>query len=587
MSASPLPLWKKLLFSLLATGLFFGGLELLLAGLGIEPVLYESDPYVGFASAVSHFVSTQRADGSEVLETAVNKRRLFNVQSFARFKPEGTYRIFCLGGSTTYGRPYGDGTSFCGWLREFLPVADPSRTWEVVNAGGISYASYRVALLMEELLRYEPDLFIVYSGHNEFLEQRTYGEILAYPRALRGLGALASRTRLFTAGQQALARARSREGSAPATELGDEVRTLLDASVGPSAYHRDEALQGKVLQHFRFSLTRMVEMARSAGAEILLINPASNLRHCSPFKSEPGDGLSEASRPDWEERFAAAGQAVSASRWQEALAALDEAAALDDRHAELHFHRGRALDALGRHEAAKLAFERARDEDVCPLRALGPTSRIVADVAHRGAVPMVDFASMVEERSPQGIAGEDLFLDHVHPTIEGHRLLALEILQILEREGVVRPVADWGEGSIRRVQQAVEDQIDPAAHGMALSQLSRVLGWAGKLEEARKLAIRSTELAPNLAPVQHQAALSAHLTGHLDEAILHYRHTLELDPRTATAHSNLAVILDDAGEVTEAARHYRHAIALLSDKNAAYRQRLREKLAALEARRGV
>ena len=37
------------------------------------------------------------------------------------------------------------------------------------RSGGVSYASYRVAALMEELVRYEPDLFVIYSGHNEFL----------------------------------------------------------------------------------------------------------------------------------------------------------------------------------------------------------------------------------------------------------------------------------------------------------------------------------------------------------------------------------------------------------------------------------
>ena len=113
------------------------------------------------------------------METAANKLGFFNTQTFTQTKPAGTFRIFCVGGSTTYGRPYDDTTSFAGWLRAFLPEADDSRRFEVVNAGGISYASYRVATLMEELIRYEPDLFVIYSGQNEFLENRTYGEILS------------------------------------------------------------------------------------------------------------------------------------------------------------------------------------------------------------------------------------------------------------------------------------------------------------------------------------------------------------------------------------------------------------------------
>ena len=91
-----------------------------------------------------------------MLATAANKKDVFNVQAFSARKKANTYRIFCLGGSTTFGRPYDDRTSFAGWLRAFLAAADPSRTWEVINAGGISYASYRVAALMDELSRYEP-----------------------------------------------------------------------------------------------------------------------------------------------------------------------------------------------------------------------------------------------------------------------------------------------------------------------------------------------------------------------------------------------------------------------------------------------
>ena len=62
-------------------------------------------------------------------------------------------------------------------------MADPTPHWEVINAGLLSYGSYRVAMVMEELITYEPDLFIVYTGHNEFLERRTYKEIIAAPES--------------------------------------------------------------------------------------------------------------------------------------------------------------------------------------------------------------------------------------------------------------------------------------------------------------------------------------------------------------------------------------------------------------------
>ena len=52
-------------------------------------------------------------------------------------------------------------------------------------------------MLMEELAQYEPDLFVIYTGHNEFLEGRTYAGLKEIPAAVRGLGGLLSRTRTY------------------------------------------------------------------------------------------------------------------------------------------------------------------------------------------------------------------------------------------------------------------------------------------------------------------------------------------------------------------------------------------------------
>src|SRR5712691_1764039 len=147
---------KQLFFSAIVIGLVFGGLESLLAIFGVRPLRYTEDSFVGFASSIPLYVEKTGTDGTIVMTTARNKLSFFNPQEFPKKKPARTYRIFCMGESTTFGSPYTDVVSFPGWLRELLPAADPERKWEVINAGGISYASYRVALLMEELGRYDP-----------------------------------------------------------------------------------------------------------------------------------------------------------------------------------------------------------------------------------------------------------------------------------------------------------------------------------------------------------------------------------------------------------------------------------------------
>ncbi|MGW8181194.1 MAG: SGNH/GDSL hydrolase family protein, partial [bacterium] len=394
-----LPVWKKLIFAFVATALFFVALESILFLAGVESISYRTDPYVGFSSYSPLFVdsaqtSTRRLTEAATFSTADNKLAWFNRQSFSRTKPPKTYRIFCMGGSTTYGRPYDDLTSFAGWLRELLPVADGSRRWDVINAGGISYASYRVARLMEELIEYGPDLFVVYCGHNEFLERRTYESIIDTPQSVRDFESILSITRSYSLFKRLIEGkpASSSASGQPAGELlPEEVRSILDKSVGPEVYQRDDKQQQQVLSHYRFNLVRMLEIARSVGAEVIFVTPASNLRSASPFKSEHGADLNEQQRWRVQELLRAARQALSEAELEEALELVEEGLKIDDRYAHLLYLHGQILWELQRYQESRAAFIRARDEDVCPLRALTPAVEILRQLGDQ-------FGQLVGER---------------------------------------------------------------------------------------------------------------------------------------------------------------------------------------------
>ena len=71
----------------------------------MRPLLYEEDPFVGFSSRVQLFEKKKLSDGKTYMVSAKNKIDWFNPQHFPVEKPPRTYRVFCLGGSTTYGRP--------------------------------------------------------------------------------------------------------------------------------------------------------------------------------------------------------------------------------------------------------------------------------------------------------------------------------------------------------------------------------------------------------------------------------------------------------------------------------------------------
>jgi tetratricopeptide (TPR) repeat protein len=467
-----------------------GGLALV----GVEPELYDKDPLVGFSSRIPLFVEAERG---KTLVTARNKRAIFNTQNFERTKPPGTYRIFCMGGSTTYGRPYADSTSFCGWLRELLPIADPSRNWQLINAGGISYASYRVAALMEELIEYQPDLFIIYSGHNEFVERRTYAALLDSSPLVLESRALLNRTRSYSLLKRV---------------------AVLDDSVGLQAYQRDEPQQAKVLAHYRFNLERMIDIADSVGAGSVFVTPASNLRSCSPFKSEAAENLTLIERLEFEEWLSKARRRRSRGRLEKALLAVDAAIAIDPRRADARYLRGRILYEIDRFKESRQAFLRALEEDVCPLRALPEALQIVARVAEDRDVPLLRWVEFLADRALEGIPGEDFFLDHVHPTIDANRLLALELISLLHSEGIVAFDSSWDQRAISRVTAEIKGSLEPGAHARALTNLAKVLGWAGKHGEAHELAVRVLETVDD-AEAYYNAAVNAVRLGRVEEAI--------------------------------------------------------------------
>ena len=562
---------KNVLFTFIIVTGFFGASELILASMGVTPVLLTDDPFVGFAENVPQFVETTAADGSVILRTANNKRGLFNNQEFPREKAGNGYRIFCMGGSTTYGRPYYDKVSFCGWLREYLKAADPLRNWEVINAGGISFASYRVAKLMGELKQYQPDLFIVYSGQNEFLEERSYGALADLPSWLINLNATLSGTRIYTAMKDLIdaMQSGSLQQAKQHYKLGGEVEEVLNYTIGPESYRRDDALKRQIITHYRLNLMRMVRIARSVDADIVFVQPAINIKDMSPFKSEHREGLDEQAQQDWEALYQRATALHEAGDLPKALRVYQQAREIDDRYAEVYYRIGQILFRLERYDEAERSFRQAVEEDVAPLRILESMQRIVADIAASEDVPLIDFPGIIREAYLQhhdhAVFGKEYFPDHVHTNMEGYRLLGLALFDHLASQTIVIPDASWNSARIDAVSEAVVAGLDPGAEAYTFINLGKVLDWAGKFEEAYNLFKRALDILGPNAAIYDRLARSSYGLGRYDEAI-HYLHELQrIAPEIPGAHSRLAMIFEKQGETDKAIEHCRAELELKSD----------------------
>lgn len=434
--------------------------ELALRALGVGRPSWHDDPFVGFSAVRPLF---ELNETQERFEVARSKRAHFYPESFAAQKQPRDFRIFCIGDSTVQGNPWTTETSFTTWLEISLNAADPDRMWDVINCGGISYASYRMVPLFEEVLRHQPDLVIVHCSHNEFLEDRTYRELKQTPRWLWRVHEQVSRLRLYNALRNVIGtRERSQvttSGSQDGTEIQQqrplmpsEVEALLDYRGGLEFYHRDDAWQRGVIAHYEFNLRRMTSIAKQAGVPLILLNPACNLRDSPPFKAEHRAGLTDHERQQWEELWTKARERY-ADQPGEALRLLREALAIDDQHAGLRYDVAKVCDSLSQFDAARAEYVRAKELDVCPLRILDPMNDLVRQVGLDTGTPIVDVRALFDRLSRNGIPGHDWFADHVHPTVAGYQRVADELADELVRQRIVHPHANWLE---RKQQRSAE-----------------------------------------------------------------------------------------------------------------------------------
>jgi lysophospholipase L1-like esterase len=488
---------RAIVFRLAAVllGLFpFAALESALRFFDVCRPDLRADPFVGFSAVYPLFVLDETAGRYKIPRS---RQAFFFPESFAADKSEREFRIFCLGGSTVAGHPYASATSFAKFLELGLESCDSTRRWEVVNCGGISYASYRLAPILQEVLEYKPDLVVLLTGHNEFLEARTYAPLR--PIAWLGRGPLAQLFRLRTAVligwavQECRSKFR-RSGRPDRPTLPAEVDALLDYQGGLDDYERDDAWRAAVVAHYRVSLERMVRLAADAGVPTVLVNPPCNLRDCPPFKSQHRAGMTDEEVRRWESLWNAA-RIWYGDNPRRAVEILAQALEIDDEYAGVHYDLAKCYESLGQLREAHAEYLKAKEFDVCPLRILEPMNQAVLDVGRATGAILVDGRAVFERLCRHGIPGDDWLVDHVHPSIEGHQVLANAIIEALARADMVRPKTGWQSKRDRRWREHVDSLGDSYfAHGA--QRLATLRLWAqGRTGPPRKGAARNS--APN------------------------------------------------------------------------------------------
>jgi hypothetical protein len=392
-----------------------------------------TDPFLDL-SQIKPLFSESTAGTFQIPE---ERSRLFAKAQFARHKSTNCKRIFALGGSTTQGEPYGPPTAFPEWLRINLELSDPQNSYEVINGGGLSYASYRVLPIVREVLGYDPDLILVYTGQNEFLEARELSGWRKVPDSIARIGSTATQLRTIQWIRSLIESEASRGTTAPATRLQSEVDALLDYQGGLAKYERTQLEHSSITASFRWNIEQMILACRHHQIPVVFIVPTVNLKDCPPFKYEINPQLDRESLSKIGSLWLHVESAQSDP--DRAFKSALEILAIDPEHAGAHYYVGQQFLAAHDWETAKKHLLAAKEFDVCPLRATAAIQNTVREVCELQNVPIIDADILFQSKSPNQIVGREWLIDHIHPSIEGHQVLGEAICEKLRDDGWLRP----------------------------------------------------------------------------------------------------------------------------------------------------
>ena len=434
------------------------------------------DPFVGFSSVEPLFGLNPITNRYELRP---ERGMYFVSDGFPRHKSSDTYRIFVLGGSTVQGRPYSIETAFPRWLKINLDLAHPNKTFEVINCGGISYASYRLVPILQECLNYDPDLFILCTGQNEFLEARTYGAIKPLARSLGGLvkaiRSLATYKALDSLYQSITGSAAKKEAYKKPT-LKMEVDAFLDYKRGLSAYHRDPEWKEGVIAHFKENIRRIHEITKDAKVPLLVLNPPVNLKDTAPFKSEHRFDINEEQIAAFQDYLKQA-QDYYKSDPPKAAELLEWAIELDPHFALAHYSLAHCYLASANFAKAEHHFIAALNEDICPLRLLTSMRAFVNEYCEANAIQSLDLQPLLKEFSGEIVLGAGALVDHVHPSIKGHQFIGEETASLLFNTLLSQPSnKDW-KSRRSEAYKKLFDSLDGLYYSHGQIRLENLMDW--------------------------------------------------------------------------------------------------------------
>ncbi len=437
------------------------------AGVALIPILFFvlleiGLRIIGYGGNLQLFLPLEGAYSQYLaINPSVGKRFFFTQETiptpsndiFLKQKPDNGYRIFVLGGSTTIGYPYGPNLMFSRLLHLMLNDIFPERRIEVVNVAMTAVNSYTYLDYLDEILAREPDAILIYGGHNEFYgalgvaSAESLGKFRWVVKAYLKL----KKFRTFLLLRDAIGTLRvALQRWLRGESVEDPSATLMERMVAEKRIPYGDPIYRMGLEQLEFNLRELLQRCRRAGVKVVLSELVSNIRDLPPFESVAADPFPPADQV---------------------------------------YRQARQLDRQGRFREAKAKYYLAKDLDALRFRASEDVNQLLRRLAGEYRVPLVPMKAFFESKARDGLIGNDLMTDHLHPNIQGYFIMATAFLRTLRQHGFIEPI--WRQIPIPRIVQRLRSRCYTALDSVYGEVRIRILkgGWPFKKEQGPNLEL--------------------------------------------------------------------------------------------------
>ncbi|MGH1366030.1 MAG: GDSL-type esterase/lipase family protein [Calditrichia bacterium] len=444
---------KKMLFTLVAIAipvlllLVLEGI-LRLAGVGGQQPLVIQESRFGEGNLIVNRKVAQRyfsLDESMVPEASE--------EIFEATRRPNSLRVLCIGGSTTAGFPYEINATFPFQLQHRLRESLLDNYVEVINLGISAINSYSVVDLLPEMLNLQPDVMVIYMGHNEFYG--AYGaastQFVSGSHRLNKLYLRLRKFHLVNIMRDVLS------GFASPDSTAKQPESLMKAMAAENLVTPDSPLRQRAYQQFEDNLSTILREAKQAGIQVVLSNLVSNLADQPPFVSGSVREQSAVEQARMNSRLLEAQSHAAAGRFKQADELLTS---IDSSSARRQYTKAIVQRQSGSPDSALKLYQQARDLDMLPFRAPTEINRRIAKLAREQDVALVDMKQVFRTASEDQLPGNALFMEHLHPNLFGYQLMAQTFFEVLQKIQVLTndSLVGWSDSllSDAEIQQIIK-----------------------------------------------------------------------------------------------------------------------------------